>query len=94
MPDAKAPRGAILRQMLEREIGRRKPGGFPHALLILVAISWSLFQLWSASPLPFSLGFWVLNDTAARALHLSFAIFMAFLGVPALRSGPSDRIPL
>jgi TRAP transporter 4TM/12TM fusion protein len=84
----------ILGRMLEKEIGRRKPKGFPHALLILTAISWSLFQLWITSPIPYSLGFGILNDTATRALHLSFAVFLAFLGIPALKSGPSERIPL
>jgi TRAP-type uncharacterized transport system fused permease subunit len=60
----------------------------------LTAIFWSLFQLWITSPIPYSLGFGIFNDTATRALHLSFAIFLAFLSIPVLKSGPSDRIPL
>ena len=31
-----------------------------------VAIAWSLFQLWYASPLPFVFGFGIFNDTEAR----------------------------
>ena len=29
---------------------------------MLVAVAWSLFQLWYASPLPFMLGFGILGD--------------------------------
>jgi TRAP transporter 4TM/12TM fusion protein len=79
--------------MLERETGRRKPKGLPHALIIIVAVSWSLFQLWICSPIPYDLGIGVFNDTATRSLHLSFAVFLAFLGFPFLRSSPSGRIP-
>ncbi|MDR3155034.1 MAG: TRAP transporter permease [Deltaproteobacteria bacterium] len=86
--------GAVIAQMLERETGRRKPEGIPHAVIILTAVSWSLFQLWICSPLPYSLGFGVFNDTATRALHLTFAVFLAYLGFPFLRSSPSERIPL
>ncbi|MDR2613304.1 MAG: TRAP transporter permease, partial [Deltaproteobacteria bacterium] len=85
---------AIITQMLERETGRRKPTGLPHAMILIVAVAWSLFQLWICSPLPYELGFGVFNDTATRAIHLSFAVFLAYLGFPCLRSSPSDRIPL
>ncbi|MDR1079472.1 MAG: TRAP transporter permease [Deltaproteobacteria bacterium] len=84
----------VIARMLERETGRRKPQGYPHALIIVVAVCWSLFQLWICSPLPYSIGFGVFNDTATRALHLSFAVFLCFLGFPFLKSSPSDRIPL
>ena len=63
-------------------------------LIISVAIAWALFQIWITSPLPFTLGFGVFNDTATRSLHLSFAIFLAYLGFPMLKSSPLDRIPL
>ncbi|WP_430727115.1 TRAP transporter permease [Variibacter gotjawalensis] len=59
-----------------------------------VAIAWSLFQLWYASPLPFMVGFGVFNDTSARAIHLSFALFLAFTAYPALKSSPNTRIPI
>ncbi|MDR1165979.1 MAG: TRAP transporter permease [Deltaproteobacteria bacterium] len=92
-PGAALQRNPIIAQMLERETGRRKPQGLPHALIIIVAVSWSLFQLWICSPIPYSIGFGVFNDTATRAIHLSFAIFLCFLGFPFLRSSPSDRVP-
>ena len=62
-------------------------------MLVLVCLAWSLFQLWIASPFPFSLGFGVFNDTQARAIHLAFALFLAFTAYPALRSSPKYRIP-
>jgi TRAP transporter 4TM/12TM fusion protein len=77
----------------EVDTGARHPGGFPGKLLFGVAIAWSLFQLWYASPLPFIVGFAVFNDTEARAIHLAFALFLAFTAFPALRSSPRRRIP-
>ena len=53
---------------------------------MLVALAWSLFQLWIASPLPFMLGFGVFNDTEARAFHLGFAIFLGFMTFPSART--------
>lgn len=59
-----------------------------------MALCWSLFQLWYASPLPFILEFGVFNTTEARSIHLSFALFLAFTAYPAFRSSPRERIPL
>ena len=36
----------------------------------------------------------MLNDTEARAIHLAFALFLAFTAYPALRRSPRDHIPL
>ncbi len=36
----------------------------------------------------------MINDTQARAIHLSFAIFLAFTAYPALSRSPKDYIPL
>ncbi|WP_276947218.1 TRAP transporter permease, partial [Haematobacter massiliensis] len=72
----------------------RHPVGAAAMALSLVAVGWSLFQLWYASPLPFMLGFGVLNDTQARAIHLGFAMFLAFTAFPALARSPRDRVPL
>ncbi|RXF72876.1 TRAP transporter permease [Hansschlegelia zhihuaiae] len=61
-------------------------------MLTTVAVVWSLFQLWYASPLPFVFGFGILNDTEARAIHLGIALFLAFTAYPALKSSRRDRI--
>jgi len=77
----------------EADTGGRKPTGAAAKLLLALALAWSLFQLWIASPLPFSLGVFVLNDTQSRAIHLAFAVFMAFAAYPALKSSPRAYIP-
>ena len=43
--------------------GARTPVGSMAQVITGLALLWSLFQLWYASPLPFMLGFGVLNDT-------------------------------
>ena len=78
----------------QRETGARPPAGGAGKVLLWVAIAWSLFQLWYASPLPFVFNFFVLNDTEARAIHLAFAIFLTFTAYPALKSSPRDHVPL
>jgi len=64
------------------------------AVIAGLALLWSLFQLWIASPLPFILGFGVLNDTETRSIHLAFALLLAFLAYPAFKRSPRDRVPL
>ena len=76
------------------DTGARNPKGAPGKVLFAVPLAWSLFQLWYASPLPFMLGFGVFNDTEARAIHLAFAVFLAFTAFPALRTSPRDHIPI
>jgi TRAP transporter 4TM/12TM fusion protein len=78
----------------EADTGGRRPEGFAGKLLLWVAIAWSLFQLWYASPLPFMLGFAILNDTEARSIHLGFALFLAFTAYPAFSSSSRRHIPV
>ena len=63
-------------------------------LIAALALLWSLFQLWIASPLPFMLRVGVFNNTEARAIHLAFALLLAFLAYPAFKRSPRDRVPL
>jgi TRAP transporter 4TM/12TM fusion protein len=86
---------ADLEQLVaEADIGGRKPSGLAAKAIMLVAVAWSLFQLWYASPLPFMLGFGVFSDTEARCFHLSFALFLAFASYPAFKSSPRRYVPL
>ncbi|MFC7459137.1 TRAP transporter permease [Hydrogenophaga defluvii] len=89
----KAPE-ALQQLVADNDTGGRKPTGATAAFIFGVALLWALFQFWYASPLPFALGFGILNDTEARAIHLAFALFLAFLAWPALKSSPRDRVPL
>ncbi|MER8825496.1 TRAP transporter permease [Mesorhizobium sp. M0938] len=86
--------GELEQLVAEADTGGRHPSGTVARILLWVAVAWSLFQLWYASPLPFVFGFGILNDTEARAIHLGFALFLTFLAYPALRSSPRDRVPL
>ena len=78
----------------ESDLGGRRPGGAVGRLLTGLAIAWSLFQLWYASPLPFTFGFGVFNDTEARAIHLSFALLLGFMAYPGSSSSPRDHVPI
>jgi TRAP transporter 4TM/12TM fusion protein len=68
------------------DTGGRSPTGFAAKVILGVALAWSLFQLWYASPLPFVFNFGVFNDTEARSIHLGFAMFLAFAAYPATRT--------
>jgi TRAP transporter 4TM/12TM fusion protein len=89
----KAPQ-ALQDLVAQSDTGARKAVGRTALLVFTTALAWSLFQVWYASPLPFLLRFGVLNDTEARAVHLAFAMFLAFLAWPASRHSPRDRVPL
>ena len=55
-------------------------------IVALIAIIWSLFQLWYASPFPFWFNFGMFKGLPARAIHLGFALLLAFLIFPYSRS--------
>ena len=81
-------------ELIAQDVGARLPEGPMAAVIAGLALLWSLFQLWIASPLPFVLGFGVLNDTETRSIHLAFALLLAFLAYPAFKKSPRDRVPL
>jgi TRAP transporter 4TM/12TM fusion protein len=89
----KAPSPDLLQLVAESDTGGRKLAGLPGKLVFAVAVAWSLFQLWYASPLPFTFGIGILNDTEARSLHLGIALFLAFAAYPALRTSQRDKVP-
>jgi TRAP transporter 4TM/12TM fusion protein len=76
------------------DTGGRNPGPTVRQLLLIVAVSWSLFQLWYASPLPFTFRIGIFNDTEARSIHLAFAVFLAYLAYPAFKRSPRAYIPI
>tara|TARA_R110002012_G_scaffold5711_3_gene26429 strand:+ start:35285 stop:38053 length:2769 start_codon:yes stop_codon:yes gene_type:complete len=65
------------------DTGGRSTTGTVGVFLALVALSWSLFQLWIASPIPFAFGWGVFNDTETRSIHLAFAVFLGITAFPA-----------
>jgi TRAP transporter 4TM/12TM fusion protein len=91
---APVDRAKLDRLVTEADMGGRKPSGLTARAIAVVAICWSLFQLWYASPLPFMVGFGVFSDTEARAFHLCFALFLTFTCYPAFASSLRNRVPL
>ncbi|KJJ64541.1 C4-dicarboxylate ABC transporter [Pseudomonas sp. 10B238] len=80
--------------LIAKDVGARLPSGAMAKLIASLALLWSLFQLWIASPLPFMLRIGVFNNTEARSIHLAFALLLAFLVYPAFKRSPRDRVPL
>lgn len=74
-------------RLVESESGARLPAGLGGKIILLVAFSWSLFQLWYASP------FSLISSSFARPVHLAFAIFLAFLAYPAFKKSSQSKIP-
>src|SRR5690606_10232890 len=80
------------------DTGARNPIGIAAWVISGIALLWSLFQLYIASPLPFTLSSatglpLVLNDTQTRSIHLAFGVFLAFTAYPAFSGSPRNRIP-
>lgn len=73
--------------------GRIPQNKFSKAVLFAIPLLWSLFQLWYSSPLPFTLNFFVINDTEARSIHLAFAMFLAYAAFPTFKTSPVKHIP-
>ncbi|EJH88729.1 putative membrane protein [Vibrio cholerae CP1047(20)] len=94
MTQTTTPSQDVQEMVAQADTGARAPKGLPGRVLWFVPLCWSLFQLWYASPLPFIFDFGVLNDTQARSIHLTFAVFLAFTAYPAMKGSPRDRIPL
>ncbi len=78
--------------------GARNPAGPVGKMIAGIALFWATFQIWIASPLPFTPFFSsfipVLNDTQTRSIHLAIAIFLAFMVYPAFKNSSRDRIPI
>ncbi|MCO5107617.1 MAG: TRAP transporter permease [Burkholderiaceae bacterium] len=95
MSETGKPSAELQQLVADADTGGRAASGVSGAIITAVALAWSAFQLWYASPLPFSLGLGLLNDTEARALHLGLALFLAFLAYPgSRRPAVRDRVPL
>ncbi|MCX7560821.1 TRAP transporter permease [Sulfitobacter sp. F26204] len=89
--NAAAGRGGLSQEELDAlvassDTGGRGSTGTVGVFITTVALAWSLFQLWIASPIPFMVGWGVFNDTESRSIHLAFAIFLAFAAFPAART--------
>ena len=59
--------------------------GLQLKIVASIAILWTVFQLWIASPFPFIFNFGMINGLPARAIHLGFALTLTFLIYPISR---------
>ncbi|VAW21635.1 TRAP-type uncharacterized transport system, fused permease component [hydrothermal vent metagenome] len=83
----------------EVESGARQAAGLAGKFIVALAFTWSLFQLYIASPLPYRLAEitginqLVLPSQAMRQIHLAFAFSLAMLAYPLFKSSPRNRVP-
>ena len=99
--DQRAADAALIEAVVAGESGARKPEGAVRALVVNIAVVWSLFQLWISSPVPFWVSaavpalqrYVMFNDTMARSIHLTFAIFLVYLCFPLWKGAPRRYVP-
>ncbi len=78
----------------ENDTGARDPSGIAKKIVLGVALFWPVYQLYMASPLPFTTGIGLIDDSQQRAIHLAFALFLGFMTFPAFINSPRKYIPL
>ncbi|MEM6934630.1 MAG: C4-dicarboxylate ABC transporter, partial [Pseudomonadota bacterium] len=87
-----------LEQFAATDTGGRHPDGWQKQAILIIAFIWACFQLYIASNVPF----WLTEVTGlnvtmpsseARRIHLAFALVLAAMAFPLLKSSPHDRIP-
>tara|TARA_B100001123_G_C15312180_1_gene1024808 strand:- start:649 stop:3006 length:2358 start_codon:yes stop_codon:yes gene_type:complete len=93
--DQKNNNQSDLLEKFDEESGVKKNlQGWNLKLVAAVAITWSLFQLWYASPLPYILDFGKIIDVPARAIHLAFGMSLCFLIYPIFKSKKKSKISI
>ena len=63
----------------------RNLSGLHLKIVFGIAILWTFFQLWHASPFPFWFNIGMFKGLPARAIHLGFALTLTFLIFPVAR---------
>ena len=80
------------------DTGARNPAGTIGFFLAFLAFSWSVFQLYVSSFLPFWLADnfdinLIFNGSEVRVIHLAFAIALACLSYPLFKKSPRNHVP-
>lgn len=84
----------------EVESGGRSPTGWQLKLFLAIAFTWSVYQLFIATALPYYLAestgqdFFLGMLNHARRVHLSFALVLAAMAYPLFRSSSRRNIPI
>ncbi len=75
-----------IKEKIQEDISpTRNLSGIHLKIVFGIAILWTSFQLWYASPFPFWFNFGMFKGLPARAIHLGFALTLTFLIFPAVR---------
>ena len=75
-----------IKDKIQEDISPTRNLSGAHLKIVLgIAILWTFFQLWYASPFPFWFNFGMFKGLPARAIHLGFALTLTFLIFPAVR---------
>ena len=82
----------------DAETGGRNLEGITLKIVLCIAFTWSLFQLYVASTIPFFLSEQtglklVFNNQETRQIHLAFALCLAMLAFPINRFAAKNKIP-
>ncbi len=88
--ESSRPHASPLEALRFAEFGSSLRGGWGK-VFALTAGSWSLFQIWIASPLPFLFDFAIIHGVAARAIHLAFAFALVFMLYPLFKPRGTGR---
>ena len=81
------------------DTGARNPAGSIGFFLAFLAFSWSAFQLYVSSFVPFWLADryginLIFNGSEIRVIHLAFAIALACLSYPLFKKSPRSHVPI
>lgn len=93
-PESEVDQGELNKTLEEIEYTGRKVGPRVGIVIAVICALWSLFQLWIASPLPYTFGVGIITDVPARGVHLAFGLLLTFLLFPFARKRATDRIPI
>ena len=81
------------------DVGSRNPDNWQGPMLAFVGMAWAIFQIYTASDIPFMLrelsgwdGF-LFNSDKERYFHLAFALFLACTAFPLFKGSSRNRIP-
>jgi TRAP-type uncharacterized transport system fused permease subunit len=80
--------------ILESETGGREPSNkYVAKFIIYLALSWTLYQLYVASPLVLIYTPWM-NEDVVKRFHMIFAGMLAFLSYLPFKNSPKKYVPI
>ncbi|MFV0321543.1 MAG: TRAP transporter permease [Alphaproteobacteria bacterium] len=98
-----------IKELVSVDSGGRQVEGWQYKVFITLALSWSIFQIWYASPLKYMMNSWLsaitqqiapgtqiniaIGSSQGRIIHLAFALGLVFLSFPMTKKAPKHRAP-